>query len=110
MIGVPAEIAKLAKESASPSSGAVTKTKSRQRARWSAASVGPLAGGYSNLRKFIRGRELGQLSSSSSAFQLGTGSERLVRAETSTLATYFMAPDVNLENFGKGSVVPPRNS
>ena len=70
----------------------------------------PLAGGYSNLRKFIQAVE------SSSNFlviervTLGAGKSTEVVELDITLATYFISPEADLDGFGKKPIMPARNS
>lgn len=63
--------------------------------------VVPLAGGYSNLRKFIQAVESSKNFLVIERVSLGTGKSGGVVDLNITLATYFMAPDAKLEDIGK---------
>lgn len=74
------------------------------------ASVIPLAGGYSNLRKFIQAVESSDNFLVVERVVLGTGKSNDVVELNITLATYFIAPDARLEDLGKAPIAPGRNS
>jgi Tfp pilus assembly protein PilO len=74
------------------------------------ASVIPLAGGYSNLRKFIQAVESSDNFLVIERVVLGTGKSNDVVELNITLATYFIAPDARLEDLGKAPIAPGRNS
>jgi Tfp pilus assembly protein PilO len=63
--------------------------------------VVPLAGGYSNLRKFIQAVESSQNFLVIERVSLGTGKTGDIVDLNITLATYFMASDADLEDIGK---------
>lgn len=74
--------------------------------------VVPLAGGYSNLRKFIQAIESSDNFLVIERVSLGTGKgggNDVVELNI-TLATYFVSPDANLDEFGKSPIVPARSS
>ena len=70
----------------------------------------PLAGGYTNLRKFIQSVESSDNFLVIERVALGTGKTADVVELNITLATYFIAPDADLERLGKKPVVPERAS
>ena len=72
--------------------------------------VVPLTGGYTSLRKFIQAVESSDNFLVIERVQLGTGKSSDVVELNITLATYFTAPDINLDNFGKAPVIPARSS
>jgi Tfp pilus assembly protein PilO len=111
MIGVQFEVAKLAREFGV----ALDRVKYENEpldngALERFAIVVPLSGGYTNLRKFIQSVE------SSSNFlviervALGSGKATDVLELDITLATYFIAPDANLDELGKKPIAPVRSS
>ena len=61
----------------------------------------PLAGGYTNLRKFIQSVESSDNFLVIERVALGTGKTADVVELNITLATYFIAPDADLERLGK---------
>jgi hypothetical protein len=65
------------------------------------AIVVPLAGGYTNLRKFIHLVESSDNFLVIERVALGTGKSSDVVELNITLGTYFIAPDADLEKFGK---------
>jgi hypothetical protein len=74
------------------------------------ATVVPLAGGYSNLRKFIQSVESSDNFLVIERVALGTGKSSDLVELNITLATYFIAPDANLDELGKKPSVPQRSS
>jgi Tfp pilus assembly protein PilO len=70
----------------------------------------PLAGGYSNLRKFIQAVESSENFLVIERVVLGSGKTSDVLELNITLATYFISPDANLDDFGKKPVMPVRSS
>jgi Tfp pilus assembly protein PilO len=102
MIGVQLEINKLARsfgiasdqvhyENESVDNGALERF----------GSVVPLAGGYADLRKFIQAVESSDNFLVIERVALGSGKSPEVLDLNITLATYFIAPDANLEQLGK---------
>ena len=61
----------------------------------------PLAGGYANLRKFLQSVESSDSFLVVERVTLGNGKTGDVVDLDITLATYFIAPDAKLDNFGK---------
>lgn len=74
------------------------------------ATVLPLAGGYSNLRKFIQAVESSDNFLVIERVALGTGKSSDVVELNITLATYFIASDAQLDELGKKPAVPARSS
>ncbi len=70
------------------------------------AVVVPLTGGYSNLRKFIQAVESSDNFLVIERVGLGTGKSTDVIELNITLATYFIAPDAQLDQLGKAPVRP----
>jgi Tfp pilus assembly protein PilO len=64
-------------------------------------TVVPLAGGYSNLRKFLQSVESSESFLVVERVTLGNGKSGDVVDLDITLATYFIAPDAKLDNLGK---------
>lgn len=71
--------------------------------------VVPLAGGYTNLRKFIQAVESSDNFLVIERVALGAGKSADVIELNITLATYFIAPDADLDSFGKKPIVPSRS-
>ena len=74
------------------------------------AIVVPLEGGYSSLRRFIQAVEKSENFLVIERVQLGAGKVQDVVELNITLATYFIAPDANLDDLGRKPVVPPKES
>ncbi len=74
------------------------------------AIVVPLSGGYSNLRKFIQSVESSDNFLVIERVALGTGKLQDIVELNITLATYFIAPDADLDELGKKPAVPARRS
>jgi len=72
--------------------------------------VVPLAGGYSNLRKFIQAVESSENFLVIERVVLGTGKGTDVVELNITLATYFIAPDTKLDELGKAQKSVSRSS
>ena len=72
--------------------------------------VVPLAGGYSNLRKFIQSVESSDNFLVVERVALGTGKTADVVELNITLATYFIAPDADLDKLGKKPMAGGDNS
>jgi Tfp pilus assembly protein PilO len=70
----------------------------------------PLAGGYTNLRKFIQSVESSDNFLVIERVALGTGKSTDVVELNITLATYFIAPDADLERLGKKPITGDGNS
>jgi Tfp pilus assembly protein PilO len=68
--------------------------------------VVPLNGGYTNLRKFIQAVESSENFLVIERVALGAGKSADVVELNITLATYFIAPDANLDELGKKPIVP----
>ncbi len=111
MIGVQLEVAKLAREygialdrvryeNEPLDNGALERF----------AIVVPLSGGYSNLRKFIQSVESSNNFLVIERVALGSGKSADVLELNITLATYFIAPDANLDEFGKKPILADRSS
>lgn len=111
MIGVQLEIAKLARsfgiasdqvhyENESVDNGALERF----------GSVVPMAGGYADLRKFIQAVESSDNFLVIERVALGSGKSSDVLDLNITLATYFIAPDANLDELGKKPIVPAKSS
>jgi Tfp pilus assembly protein PilO len=73
-------------------------------------SVVPLAGGYSDLRKFIQAVESSDNFLVIERVQLGSGKSSDVLDLNITLATYFIAPDANLDELGKKPIAPAKGT
>jgi len=111
MIGVQLEIAKLAREFGI----ALDRVRYENEALDNGALerfaiVVPLSGGYSNLRKFIQSVESSDNFLVIERVALGSGKSTDVLELDITLATYFIAPDANLDELGKKPIAPVRNS
>jgi Tfp pilus assembly protein PilO len=111
MIGVQLEIAKLASdfgialervryENEEMDNGALERF----------AIVLPLSGGYSALRKFIQAVESSDNFLVIERVALWTGKSAEILELNITLATYFIAPEANLDELGKKPVLPERSS
>ena len=74
------------------------------------AIVVPLTGGYAALRKFIQSVESSENFLVIERVALGSGKSIDVLELNITLATYFIAPDANLDELGKKPIVPARSS
>ena len=74
------------------------------------AIVVPLSGGYSNLRKFLQSIESSDNFLVVERVALGTGKSQDIVELNITLATYFIAPDANLDELGKKPAAPSRSS
>jgi Tfp pilus assembly protein PilO len=72
--------------------------------------VVPLNGGYTNLRKFIQAVESSDNFLVIERVALGSGKSADVIELNITLATYFIAPDANLDELGKKPLVNPGKS
>jgi Tfp pilus assembly protein PilO len=72
--------------------------------------VVPLTGGYSNLRRFIQAVESSDNFLVIERVALGTGKSADVVELNITLATYFIAPDTNPEDYGKKQAPAARSS
>lgn len=70
----------------------------------------PLTGGYGSLRKFIQSVESSENFLVIERVDLGAGRTADIVELNITLATYFIAPDANLDDLGKKAIVPPRSS
>ena len=111
MIGVQLEIAKLAREFGI----ALDRVRYENEALDNGALerfaiVVPLSGGYSNLRKFIQSVESSDSFLVIERVALGSGKSTDVLELDITLATYFIAPDANLDELGKKPIAPVRSS
>jgi len=111
MIGVQLEVAKLAREygialdrvqyqNEPLDNGALERF----------AIVVPLSGGYTALRKFIQSVESSENFLVIERVALGTGKSAELLELNITLATYFVAPDADLDQLGKKPLVPERSS
>ena len=111
MIGVQLEVAKLARdygialdrvryENEQLDNGALERF----------AIVVPLSGGYSALRKFIQSVESSDNFLVIERVALGAGKSTEILVLDITLATYFIAPDADLDELGKKPIVPVRSS
>jgi Tfp pilus assembly protein PilO len=72
--------------------------------------VVPLAGGYSNLRKFIQAVESSENFLVIERVALGTGKTADVVELNITLATYFVNPAADLDSLGKKPILPAKAS
>ncbi len=111
MIGVQLEVAKLAREF----NVALNRVQYQNEALDNGAlerfgTVVPLAGGYTNLRKFIQSVESSDNFLVIERVALGTGKSTDVVELNITLATYFIAPDADLDRLGKKPIVGGGNS
>ncbi len=111
MIGVQLEVAKLAREfgialdrvryeNEQLDNGALERF----------AIVVPLSGGYTALRKFIQSVESSDNFLVIERVALGAGKSTELLELNITLATYFIAPDADLDELGKKPIVPVRSS
>ena len=71
--------------------------------------VMPLNGGYKNLRKFIQAVESSENFLVIERVALGEGKSADVVELNITLATYFIAPDADVDAIGKKPIAPPRS-
>ena len=111
MIGVQLEIAKLAREFGIALDRVQYETDTLDEGALERfAIVVPLTGGYSNLRKFIQSVESSDNFLVIERVALGTGKVQDIVEMQITLATYFIAPDANLDELGKKPAVPARSS
>ena len=111
MIGVQLEIAKLAREFGIALDRVQYETETLDEGALERfAIVVPLAGGYSNLRKFIQSVESSDNFLVIERVALGTGKMQDIVELHITLATYFIAPDANLDELGKKPAAPARSS
>lgn len=72
--------------------------------------VVPLAGGYTNLRKFIQAVESSENFLVIEKVALDQGKSQDLLELDITLATYFIAPDAKTEDLGKKPIVPAKES
>jgi hypothetical protein len=111
MIGVQLEVAKLARdygialdrvryENEPLDNGALERF----------AIVVPLSGGYTALRRFIQSVESSDNFLVIERVALGAGKSTELLELNITLATYFIAPDADLDQLGKKPVVPAQSS
>jgi len=111
MIGVQLEVAKLAREfGIAADRVGYENPSSEDDALERFGIVVPLAGGYSNLRKFIQAVESSENFLVIERVVLGTGKGTDVVELNITLATYFIAPDANLDQLGKATKPVSRSS
>jgi Tfp pilus assembly protein PilO len=73
-------------------------------------SVVPLTGSYADLRKFIQAVESSDNFLVIERVALGSGKSGNVLDLNITLATYFIAPDANLDELGKKPAAPAKRS
>jgi len=111
MIGVQLEVAKLARdygialdrvryENEPLDNGALERF----------AIVVPLSGGYTALRKFVQSVESSENFLVIERVALGAGKSTELLELNITLATYFIAPDADLDELGKKPIVPVGSS
>ncbi len=74
------------------------------------ATVVPLTGGYSSLRKFIQAVESSDNFLVIERVALGAGKSNDVVELNITLATYFIGPDAALEDIGKKPIAPKQGA
>ena len=111
MIGVQLEVAKLAREFSIALDRVQYQNEQLDNGALERfAIVVPLAGGYSNLRKFIQSVESSDNFLVIERVALGTGKSMDIVELNITLATYFIAPDANLDDFGKKPAASVRSS
>ena len=111
MIGVQLEIAKLTREFGISLDRVRYETEAMDEGALERfAIVVPLAGGYSNLRKFIQSVESSDNFLVIERVALGTGKSQDIVDLNITLATYFIAPDADLDQLGKKPAAPARSS
>jgi Tfp pilus assembly protein PilO len=111
MIGVQLEIAKLTRDYGIAQDRVRYETEPLDEGALERfAIIVPLAGGYSNLRKFIQSVESSENFLVIERVALGTGKTQDIVELNITLATYFIAPDANLDELGKKPAAPQRNS
>ena len=111
MIGVQLEIAKLTREYGIALDRVRYETEALDEGALERfAIVVPLAGGYSNLRKFIQSVESSDNFLVIERVALGTGKSQDIVELNITLATYFIAPDANLDELGKKPPAPARST
>jgi Tfp pilus assembly protein PilO len=72
--------------------------------------VVPLAGGYSNLRKFLQAVESSENFLVIERVALGQGKTQDIVELDITLATYFVNPAADLDSLGKKPILPPKAS
>ena len=111
MIGVQLEVAKLAREFGIALDRVRYETEALDEGALERfAIIVPLTGGYSNLRKFMQSVESSDNFLVVERVALGTGKSQDIVELNITLATYFIAPDANLDELGKKPVAPARSS
>ena len=111
MVGVQLEVAKLAREFGI----ALDRVKYENEpldngALERFAIVVPLSGGYTALRKFIQSVESSDNFLVIERVALDAGKSTEILELNITLATYFIAPDADLNELGKKPIVPVRSS
>jgi len=111
MIGVQLEVAKLARQFGIAADRVLYENPSSDDdALERFGIVVPLAGGYSNLRKFIQAVESSENFLVIERVALGSGKGTDVIELNITLATYFIAPDAKLDELGKAQKPVSRSS
>jgi len=111
MIGVQLEIAKLTREFGIALDRVRYETEALDEGALERfAIVVPLSGGYANLRKFIQSVESSDNFLVIERVALGTGKVQDIVELNITLATYFIAPDADLDQLGKKPAVPARST
>ena len=111
MIGVQLEIAKLEREFGIAGDRVKYENEALDNGALERfAIVVPLAGGYSNLRKFIQAVESSKNFLVIERVALGSDKASDIIELDITLATYFIAPDADLDELGKKPIFPGRSS
>jgi Tfp pilus assembly protein PilO len=111
MIGVQLEVAKIAREFGISNDRVQYQNEAVDNGALERfAVVLPLAGGYTNLRKFIQAVESSDNFLVIERVALGSGKSAELLELDITLATYFIAPDADLDELGKKPAAPARSS
>lgn len=111
MIGVQFEVAKLARDFNVASNRVQYENPPAENGALERFGVVvPLAGGYTNLRKFVQAVESSDNFLVIERVALGTGKSTDLVELNITLATYFISPDAQLDQLGKAPIVPAKSS
>jgi Tfp pilus assembly protein PilO len=111
MIGVQFEVAKLARDFNVASNQVHYENPPAENGALERFGVViPLAGGYTNLRKFVQAVESSDNFLVIERVALGTGKSTDLVELNITLATYFISPDSQLDQLGKAPIAPAKSS
>ncbi len=111
MIGVQLEVAKLAREFGIALDRVRYENEQLDNGALERFAIAvPLSGGYTALRKFIQSVESSENFLVIERVALGAGKSAEILELNITLATYFIAPDADLDRLGKKPIVQDRSS